>query len=286
MWQEILYRPIYNVLIFIYDYLPYKDLGLAIIVLTLFIRFVLLPLSWSATKSQRLLQSLNPELEKIKKQYKDDQQKLSQATMEFYKKHNINPFSSCLPLLIQLPILLALYQVLKNNIDHTQFELLYSFVPRPESINNIFLNWIDLSKPNYILAILTGVTQFFQGYLLKPASPPAKKSTNNSENKDELINAEQITSAMSAQFIYVMPLMTVFISWNLFAALPLYWITTTLFSIASQLVIIKMYPQKTILEADKEFHSHPNTETLEVKSDVIESFREKDINIKVKKRSN
>lgn len=284
MWQEILYRPIYNALILIYDFLPYKDLGLAIIVLTILIRFVLLPFSWSAVKSQRIMQSLNPELEKIKAQYKGDQQNLSKATMEFYKKHKINPFSSCLPLLIQLPILIALYQVLKNNIDHTQYELLYSFVPRPDSINKIFLGFIDLSQAFYPLAIVTGITQFFQGYLLKP--PATKKVIKNDRPKDEVFNAEDISSAMNTQFIYIMPLMTVFISWNLFAALPLYWVTTTLFSIVSQLVIIKMYPQKAIIAADEQFHTHPTSEVLEVKPEIIESFQEKDVNIQVKRRQN
>ncbi|MFZ5392115.1 MAG: YidC/Oxa1 family membrane protein insertase [Patescibacteria group bacterium] len=284
MWQEILYRPIYNALILIYDFLPYKDLGLAIIVLTILIRFILLPFSWSAVKSQRIMQSLNPELEKIKAQYKGDQQNLSKATMEFYKKHKINPFSSCLPLLIQLPILIALYQVLKNNIDHTQYELLYSFVPRPDSINKIFLGFIDLSQAFYPLAIVTGIAQFFQGYLLKP--PATKKVIKNDRPKDEVFNAEDISSAMNTQFIYIMPLMTVFISWNLFAALPLYWVTTTLFSIVSQLVIIKMYPQKAIIAADEQFHTHPTSEVLEVKPEIIESFQEKDVNIQVKRRQN
>lgn len=284
MWQEILYRPIYNALILIYDFLPYKDLGLAIIILTIIIRFILLPFSWSAVKSQRIMQSLNPELEKIKAQYKGDQQNLSKATMEFYKKHKINPFSSCLPLLIQLPILIALYQVLKNNIDHTQYELLYSFVPRPDSINKLFFGFIDLSKAFYPLAIVTGITQFFQGYLLKPQA--VKKNVKSDRPKDEVFNAEDISSAMNTQFIYIMPLMTVFISWNLFAALPLYWVTTTLFSIVSQLVIIKMYPQKAIIAADEQFHAHPKSEVLEVKSEVIESFQDKDVNVQVKRRQN
>ncbi|MBU0648135.1 YidC/Oxa1 family membrane protein insertase [Patescibacteria group bacterium] len=284
MWNELLYRPIYNALIIVYNFLPYKDVGLAIIVLTLLIRFVLLPLSWSALKSQRILQSLNPELDRLKEKYKDDKEKLTKATMDFYQKHKISPLSSCLPMLIQLPILIALYQVLRAGIDHTQYELLYSFVQQPESFNEMFLGIIDLSLPFWPLAILTGIAQFLQSYLLKPLKAPQKPQAKAPKKEEEAFSAESITANMGTQFVYIMPLMTVFIAWNLFAGLPLYWVTSTLFSVISQLIIIRRYPIKQIEQADAIAHDHPEQE-FSIEPEVLETYQEKNVNISVKKRN-
>lgn len=283
MWNELLYRPIYNALILIYDLLPYKDVGLAIIVVTILMRLLLLPLSWSATKSQRLMQSLAPELEKIKEKYKDNQQEMTKATMEFYKQHGINPLSSCLPLLIQLPILIALYQVLRNGLDHSQYELLYSFVPQPESFNQTFLGFIDLTKPFYPLAIVAGLAQFAQSYLMKPLAKKKKPAVEKKDDK-QLFNAEDFTSAMSWQFTFMMPIMTVFIAWNLFAGLPLYWVTTTLFSVVQQYVTNKMYPIKNIVAADTAFHEHKTAE-FKLEPELIETSKVKDVSVSVKRRN-
>jgi len=152
VWNELLFRPIYNLFILIYDLLPIKDAGLAIILLTVLVRFILMPLTWTAMKSQRLMQSKSGEMKAIQEKYKDDKQQQSQALMQFYKDNGINPLSSCLPLLIQLPVMIALYRVLKDlNKDH--WDLLYSFVARPDSLNVMFLNIIDLTKPFWPLAV-------------------------------------------------------------------------------------------------------------------------------------
>lgn len=283
MWNEILYRPIYNTLILIYDILPYKDAGLAIILLTILIRLILFPLSWTSVRSQRLMQALAPELEKIKVKYKDDQKQLTAETMAFYQKHGINPLSSCLPVLIQLPILIALYQVLSHGINHTQYELLYSFVPKPETFNNTFLGLIDLTQPFYPLAIIAGAAQFLQSYLLKTPTPPKKKEPE--KEKDSMFKAEDLSSAMNMQFMYIMPIMTTFIAWKLFAGLPLYWITTTLFSIGQQLLTIKLYPVKNITQADQAFHHHETKEFV-LEPEILETHREKNVEIAVKKRIN
>lgn len=282
MWNEFLYRPIYNILILIYDLLPYKDVGLAIIIVTVLMRLLLLPLSWSATKSQRLMQSLAPELDKIKEKYKDNQQELSKATMEFYKQHGINPLSSCLPLLIQLPILIALYQVLSHGLTNNQYDLLYSFVPQPDSFNQMFLGFIDLTKPFYPLAIVAGIAQFFQSYLMKPLAK-AKKPVEKKKDNNKLFNAEDFSSAMSWQFTFMMPIMTVFIAWNLFAGLPLYWVTTTLFSVVQQIITNKLYPVKNIVAADQSFHEHKTAE-FSLEPELIESHQEKNVSVSVKRR--
>lgn len=282
LWNEALYRPIYNLFILVYDIIPYKDAGVAIILITLFIRFSLLPLSWSSVRSQRMMQALGPQLEKIKQQYKGDQQGLTKATMDLYKKYDINPLSSCLPLLLQLPILIALYQVLRNiNLDQTN--LLYSFIPRPETFNSTFLGFIDLTKPFYPLAILAGIAQFVQGYQLQAKKP--KKAPVKSIDPDKEFDASSITSAMTTQFVYIMPLMTVFISWNLFAGLPLYWVTTTLFSIFSQVIAVKLYPVPSIKNIEELPVSASPVEYTIPQDEVLETKKEKNVTISVKKRA-
>src|SRR3990167_1823481 len=92
--------------------------------------------------------NLQPKLDEIKHKYKDDKEQLAKATMELYKVHKVNPLSSCLPLLIQLPILIALYQVFIQSLDGRTLEGLYGFVTTPASIDPMFLNFLNLSSKN------------------------------------------------------------------------------------------------------------------------------------------
>lgn len=287
IWNEILYRPIYNAFILIYDILPIKDAGLAIIILTLVVRFVLLPLTWASMKSQRMMQSLQPQMNAIKEKYKDDKTKQGQELMKFYQENGINPLSSCLPLLVQLPVMIALYQVLRN-LSQDQYELLYSFVGRPESFNTMFLGFIDLMQPFWPLAILTGLSQFAYSYLLKPTTNKTEKSKelDKPKKEGEVLNPEELTAMMGSQFTYIMPIMTTFISWNLLSGLPLYWVVTTLFNVVFQLIMVKKYPvipnanvndiiEEKTLEKVEEWNNEPK---------LIETTREKNVTVQVKKR--
>ncbi|HPN67056.1 MAG TPA: YidC/Oxa1 family membrane protein insertase [bacterium] len=286
VWNELLFRPIYNLFILIYDLLPIKDAGLAIILLTVLVRFILMPLTWTAMKSQRLMQSKSGEMKAIQEKYKDDKQQQSQALMQFYKDNGINPLSSCLPLLIQLPVMIALYRVLKDlNKDH--WDLLYSFVARPDSLNVMFLNIIDLTKPFWPLAVLTGLSQFVYSWLMQ--NPKGKnKAVVETKKKDtngdgEALDPEAITNMMSSQFLYMMPLMTTFVAWNLMSGLSVYWVSTTLFNIVFQLLMVKWYPVKDNNEVIIE-----NVRAEEIKWDtnpkVLETSKNNDVTISVKKR--
>src|SRR5574344_728909 len=161
LFQEIFYRPILNFLVFLYNIIPGHDLGVAIILLTIVIKLILHPLSLKSLKSQKELQDIQPKIDALKEEHKDNKEALAKATMDLYKEHKINPFSSCLPLLIQLPFLLAVYQVFRDGLA-SRLDLVYSFVYRPEMINAFSFGFIDLSKPNVILAVLAGVAQFWQ----------------------------------------------------------------------------------------------------------------------------
>src|SRR3989344_4971866 len=137
LWDTLLYKPLINALAFVVSIVPGGDMGLAVILLTIFVKIVLFPFSQKAIKNQAAMSMMAPELDKIKKSgvSKEEQAKL---TFELYKKHKTNPFSGCLLVLIQIPIIFALYYVFFKGINF-ESGLLYSFVQAPEHANMIFL---------------------------------------------------------------------------------------------------------------------------------------------------
>lgn len=225
--HEALYRPLFNGLVFLYNTIPYHDFGIAIILLTLITRFILYPLNQKALKSQKALNELQPQIKEIQNKYKSDRVKQSQALMDFYKTKGINPASGCLPLLVQLPVLIVLYQVFLNGLKPESLNSLYYFISRPESINPKFLGLIDLSQSNYVLAILAGALTFIQSKMMAPSS--ANKSANPGD----------FSAMMSKQMVYLMPVITLIIAWKLPAGLALYWVVITLFGVVQQYFVNK-----------------------------------------------
>jgi len=230
IFNLILYQPLFNALIFLYAYLPGHDFGIAIIVLTAAIRLALYPLMAQSIRSQKILNELQPKIQEIQKQYQDDKQQQAKAMMELYQKEKFNPFGGCLPLLIQLPILIALYRVFWKGFQAEQLGFLYSFVPNPGAINPMFLGLINLTQPNIFFAILAGACQFIQSKMMMPQ---IKKQPQGGKQMN------QFSDVMQKQMIYFLPLFTVFILWRLPAAVGLYWMVTTLFSIIQQYLIYK-----------------------------------------------
>lgn len=224
LFQEIFYRPILNFLVFLYNIIPGHDLGVAIILLTIVIKLILHPLSLKSLKSQKELQEVQPKIDTLKEQYKDDKEGLAKATMALYKEHKINPFSSCLPLLIQLPFLFAVYQVFRDGLAN-RLSLVYSFVYKPEMINAFSFGFLDLSKPNIILAVLAGAAQFWQAKTMMAKQP--KKAETNSKQPD-------MAAMMSKQMLYLMPALTIFIGVSLPGGLTLYWFVLTLLTALQQ----------------------------------------------------
>ncbi|HLB95537.1 MAG TPA: YidC/Oxa1 family membrane protein insertase [Patescibacteria group bacterium] len=243
----ILYKPLFNALIFLVWLIPGNNVGWAIIILTIITRLILLPPSIKATRQQKRMKDLQPEIQKIQSQYKDDKQKQSQAVMAFYRENKINPLGSCLPLLIQLPILIILYYVFINGLSTERFDLLYDFTPRPETLQTFFLG-IDLAKNDrYILPVIAGILQYFQARQLTPPSPPRGQE-----------KGQEIQAMLSKQMLYLMPIFTVIVAGQLPAALPLYWAVTTLFAIGQQWWVLrdsansKLKGQNSKLEIPKE----------------------------------
>ena len=224
----ILYQPLFNLLVLLYNYVPGHDFGIAIIFLTVIIRVILFPVSVKAVNSQRGLQKLQPKIQEAQKKYKDDKEKQAKEILELYKTEKINPFSGLLLAIIQLPILIALYQVFWNGLNPKELVSLYSFVVNPGPINSFFLNVIDLSKPNLIFAVLAGLTQYFQTKMLMPSAPDGKTSSTPDFSK-----------VMQKQMVYFLPVFTVIILIGLPSALGLYWTASGIFSIVQQYFIFE-----------------------------------------------
>lgn len=224
MFNAIFYKPIFNLLVFLYDVLPGQEIGLVIIVLTVIVKLVLWPFSAKALRSQRALTDLQPKVEALKKQYGDKKEELAKAMMDLYSSEKVSPFSSCLPILIQLPVLIALYQALSNGLKSEGFQQLYPFVAHPGTIKTAVLG-IDLAAKSALLAILAGITQFFQAKMMTTSRPP--RGTPGGGDEETL-------AIMNKQMTYMLPLMTVVIGWSLPGGLSLYWLVNNLLAIAQQ----------------------------------------------------
>jgi len=219
LFNEVLYRPLFNFLVFLYNIIP--DFGITIIILTIIIRLLLLPLNKKAFASQEAMKKIQAKIKKMQKKHKDDPMAKGQAMMDLYKKNNVSPFSSFMPMLIQFPLLIALFKVLNNLFKPESMNALYSFVPRPDIINPKFIHLINLSQASIVLAIIAGGLQLLQMYI--------------------------ISGKGSSKFVYFFPILTVFIGIRLPAGLPLYWVVLTLSSILEHKIFKKLNlcPQKT-----------------------------------------
>ena len=228
IFSAIFYRPIYNALVFLLAVIPGGNVGVALIVLTLGVRTALLPFAHKSVVSQHKMREIAPHIEKLKQDHKDDKQEQARKTMELYKEHGINPFSGCLLVLIQLPIILALYWVFRA-LPTLNPGLLYSFVHIPATVGTAFLG-INLFGKSFILAALAAITQYFQIKLSMPALPAPVKGAEPSFGND-------FSRSMNLQMRFMLPLVVFFISYSISAAIALYWTTTNLFSVVHFLYV-------------------------------------------------
>ncbi len=244
LFHVILYQPIFNLFVWLYNIIPGHDVGLVILAVTILVRLALYPLTSASIKSQRSLQDLQPKIAAIKLQYANDKQKQTQAIMELYKNNKVNPLASCLPMLIQLPILIALYKVLQDGLHSKNLaDSLYPFITNPGTINQISLGFLNLSLPNTILAVLAGAAQFFQAKTMMRKSPPTQAGEGA---KDEAMMA-----MMNKQMLYLMPVMTIIIGFKLPGGLTLYWFFGTLLMVAQQLWLSKQnQPKDGVIEGE------------------------------------
>lgn len=228
-FSNVFYFPLYNTLVLILSAVPGANVGIAIVVLTIVVRTVLLPLSHKSVTSQAKMRTLTPHIEKLKEKHKDNKQEQARKTMELYKEHGINPFSGCLLVLIQLPIIFALYFVFFKGLPNLNAEHLYSFVQLPSAVNMMFLG-ILLSKKSLILAFLAAITQYYQIKLSIPPMAPALPGAKPSFKDD-------FARSFNVQMRYMLPVIVFGISYSISAAVALYWTTSNLFSIGHELYV-------------------------------------------------
>ena len=232
IFDTLLYNPLFNFLVFLYNTAAFGDFGLAIILLTVVIRLILSPLSVKALRSQRMLNELQPKIREIQKKFKDDTQKQTREVMALYKDNNTNPFSGCFLLLIQLPVLFALYRISVAGFNEGSLADLYSFVDKPELLNSLFLGFFELTKRSIPLGLIAGAVQFFQ---MKLSLAGTKKTSGDLSGKTQ----SAAFAGLSGQMLYFFPLMIIIVSLSFPAGLPLYLIATTAFSILEQLYVNK-----------------------------------------------
>lgn len=229
IFSTLFYQPLYNGLVYLVDIAPGGNVGIAIILLTIGVRIILLPLSHKSIVSQAKMRSITPHIEKLKEKHKDDKQEQARKTMALYKEHGINPFSGCLLVLLQLPVIFALYFVFFKGLPSLNADILYSFVKHPEVINMMFLG-ILLTKKSFILALIAAITQYYQIKLSMPALAPLDKDAKPSFKDD-------FARSLNMQMRYMLPLIVFGVSYTISAAIALYWATTNLFSIAQELYV-------------------------------------------------
>ncbi len=238
LFNSFIFQPILNLLIWLYNVLPGNDMGLAIIALTIIVKLVLYPFTAAQIKQQRALQELQPKIDEVRSRLKDDKEGQAKELMELYKKEKVNPASSCLPLLIQLPIFIGLFHALRDGLASKSMNLLYPFVANPGTINNMMFGVLNLSKPNVILAVLAGAVQFVQSWQMfrkpSPTTPPPPEVAGSPGAKDE-----SMAAMMNKQMMYVMPVVTVFIGLSLPGGLALYWFVMSLLMVAQQAFFLK-----------------------------------------------
>lgn len=226
LWNTFLYQPIYNILVFIVDNITFGDVGWAIVILTIIIKLILAPLNKKSIRNQILMKRMEPELKQIKKDYPNKEEQ-ARKTLELYKKHKTNPFSGCLVVILQLPVIFALYYVFLRGITFKP-ELIYDFINIPTVLNTNFLGFIEMGSKSIILGLLAGITQFIQGYFSSPLQP------NKEDKKEERTFQDELSRSMQTNVKYVLPVFIAFVAWQISAGVALYWITSNIFTIIQE----------------------------------------------------
>jgi len=262
LWHLLLYQPLVNALIFLYQIL-FGNLGLAILALTILIRALLIPLTLPSMRAAQKMKELAPDLEKLKKKHQNDKQAYARAQMALYKKHGANPAAGCLPQIIQLIILIALYQAFRQVLyENGEMiarlnEILYSSLKLPaETIINTHFLYLDLAKPDifrlpkeFLGGLLPGIpgpfligaaiVQFLSSKLMSPAVKNAQKQAKKTPGE-----LDDMATSMQKQMLYLFPLMTILIGFSFPSGLVLYWFIFSAFTALQQYLINVRYQKK------------------------------------------
>jgi YidC/Oxa1 family membrane protein insertase len=223
LFHTILIDPLLNTLVFLYNTIAFEDLGLAIILLTILVRFILYPLFYKGLKNQAMMQKIQPHLEEIKEKHKEDKEKQALEMMALWKEHKINPFAGFLLLLVQLPVLWAIYRVFFDGLNAETFKNLYSFVQIPAEVNQTFFGILDLTQTSMVIVVLATVLTYFQARMAAPKQKEGEKPSKAAQ--------------MSKKMAFIVPGIIFIFLINFSSAIGLYILTTTVFSIFQQKII-------------------------------------------------
>lgn len=228
VYNAIFFQPLFNALVFLTGVVPFHDVGIAVIALTALVRLALFPFTHRSIKTQVKMKQIEPELRKIREEFKNNKEEQARRTMELYRQHGVSPFSGCLMLLVQLPILIALYRVFFSPIGP---DGLYAFVHLPDQFRAVFLGLVDMGERSIILAVISAVSQYVQ---VKLASPPKQRATGKGGAKDR---TQDFSRMLSFQTTYFLPVFILFVSLKLPAAVTLYWTASNIFAIVHESIV-------------------------------------------------
>ncbi len=253
-FRTVFYNPVYNLFAALVLILPGHSLGWAIIAITLIIRLALLIPQQKMLVSQRRMQVIQPKIKAIQEEHKGDQATIGMKMMELYKREGVNPLGSCLPILIQIPILIVLYQVILNinnpgNLAHLySIDWLQNF--KTVAISTHFFG-LELEKSGgvvgVVLGLLTGGLQFGQMWLSQKKNK-AKQAEKEEKPKDPNMPDMQ---QMQKMMIYIFPAMAALFAYQFPAGVGLYWLIGTLFMICQQYVANRQAEDKKMIIRDK-----------------------------------
>jgi len=228
IYHTFFFDPIYNTLILLFKIIPWADAGIIVIILTVLVRLIIYPLSKKAVVTQVKMAEINPEIEAIKAKYKDKSEEQARMILALYREKGVNPFSGILVIIIQIPVIWALYQIFLH-FPEINVDVLYSFISAPENINTVFLGLLDITKKSIPIALLAAVSTYFQ-FKVSSMSQAKPKGDSFGDN---------LSRSMQTQMKYFFPLIVFFVSYSISGAIALYWLTTNIFSIGQELFVRK-----------------------------------------------
>lgn len=247
IWHTFFFDPVYNSLVFFIDVLPGGDVGLAIVCTVVFIKILILPLSIKVTKMQVVMREIEPRLRKLKETVKDRQEQ-AQAMLEIYREKNINPLSSIFLLFIQFPIIIAIYLAVATGggvqLPEINSALLYGFVPTPAEVSMFMFGVFDITTRSLPLALLAGITMFWQVRLTMPEIKAREKDAEPNFKED-------FTRSMQLQMRYVMPVIITVFAYILASAIALYFVVSNVVAIIQELYV-RRYRTSTVEPVEKE----------------------------------
>lgn len=220
IYRAVIATPLLNILVGLYDTVALHDLGLAIAALTVLVRLAFYPLFQRGLEQQAKMQQLQPKIKEIQAKHKGNHEAHSKALLALYKEHEFNPFSGIFMMLIQIPILLALYHLFLGIFQADALANLYSFIPNPGTLNVVSLGIIDLSQPYFLLVVVTAVLQFIQ----------TRMALGSIATDDK---AQKMTGQIMS---FAAPIITLVIFSRLPAAVSVYWLVSSLISVGQQYV--------------------------------------------------